>query len=470
MAESLGAERALATFAKTLSYDDVPPGVSRAVKKILMTVVATGIAGSREEGVEALRRHLLGCGGRAEATVWIYGDKLPASSAALINGLMCRALDYCDSIVPGIHIGSSLIPAAFGAAELAGGCTGRVFLAALTAGAEISARLNLSSDEYDGFDPTGVAAVFAPTAAAARILNLSEAQTLNALALAFNRCGGSFQSNVDGSLAVRLIQGWVAESGISCALLARCGLTGPARFLSGIYGYVKLFAKGRRDASSLVERLGQSYRLSETAFKKYPSCGATIGPTELALQIVRETSVPHTEIESVTVHVTPYVYKLVGHAFSVGSNPRVNAQFNIQYCLANAFVRRSSKLRHFRAEAIRDSEVMGFLHKVGVVSAPNLEQRGLLAADLEVRATGGRKYTRGLDVSSVSPGFELSDEEHRAHFDECMDYAAPAFTAEQADRLFETIEHIEQLDDVREVVRQLAAPARHCMDQGAYSS
>ena len=50
-----------------------------------------------------------------------------------------------------------------------------------------------------------------PTAAAARILKLTPRQTLHALALAFNRCGGSFQSHVDGSLGVRFVQGWVAE-------------------------------------------------------------------------------------------------------------------------------------------------------------------------------------------------------------------------------------------------------------------
>lgn len=35
--------------------------------------------------------------------------------------------------------------------------------------------------------------------AAGRILGLDDAQMRNALAFAFNRCGGSFQSNVDGS-------------------------------------------------------------------------------------------------------------------------------------------------------------------------------------------------------------------------------------------------------------------------------
>ena len=91
----------------------------------------------------------------------------------------------------------------------------------------MAARLNLKEPDYDGFDPTGVCVVFAATAAAARILGLDETRTLNALALAFNRCGGSFQSNIDGSLAVRVIEGWVAETGVTCALLAARGVAAP---------------------------------------------------------------------------------------------------------------------------------------------------------------------------------------------------------------------------------------------------
>ena len=99
----------------------------------------------------------------------MFGDRLPAAAAARFNGTLCRALDYCDAMAPGPHIGSSLLPAALAAAELAGGCSGADFVAALAAGAELSSRLNLSESQYDGFDPTGVLVVFAATAAAARV-------------------------------------------------------------------------------------------------------------------------------------------------------------------------------------------------------------------------------------------------------------------------------------------------------------
>jgi 2-methylcitrate dehydratase PrpD len=53
------------------------------------------------------------------------------------------------------------------------------------------------------------------------------------------------QSNIDGSLAVRMIQGFTSQNGIMAAQLARIGMTGPRNFLDGIYGYFHLYAKDR---------------------------------------------------------------------------------------------------------------------------------------------------------------------------------------------------------------------------------
>ncbi len=281
-------EEQLAHFVCTLRPGDVPPEAQRIVRLVGMAAIGAGIAGAGEDGIEALRALLVERGGAPQATSLVFGDKLPAASAAQLNGTMCRALDYCDAMAPGIHIGSSLFPAALAAAEAAGGCSGAEFLAALAAGAELGSRFNLGESQYDGFDPTGIAVVFAPTAAAARILKLTPRQTLHALALAFNRCGGSFQSNIDGSLAVRAIQGWVAETGVVCAQMAQRGFTGPHQFLTGLYGYGHLYGRGRLDAQALVAGLGREWRLLRMMFKKYPSCGATQGMTELVLQAVHE--------------------------------------------------------------------------------------------------------------------------------------------------------------------------------------
>ena len=119
---------------------------------------------------------------------------------------------------------------------------------------------------------------FGSTAAAARIMGLSREETWNALALAFCRCGGSFQANVDGVLAVRVIEGWVAETGITCARLASRGITGPPNFLEGIYGYFHLFGRDRMTGAQVLAGLGAEYRDSSLAAAMHSSRSSRASP------------------------------------------------------------------------------------------------------------------------------------------------------------------------------------------------
>src|SRR6476620_4280989 len=144
-------EEKLARFVCELQVADVPASAQRVMRQMVMAVVGTGIAGADEDGIAALRDLLRDAGGTPQATTLVFGDRLPAHAAAQLNATMCRALDFCDAMAPGPHIGAALFPAALAAAELAGGCSGEEFLTALVAGAELSSRFNLSEAQYDGF-------------------------------------------------------------------------------------------------------------------------------------------------------------------------------------------------------------------------------------------------------------------------------------------------------------------------------
>ncbi|MDH5539768.1 MAG: MmgE/PrpD family protein [Rhizobacter sp.] len=451
-------ESRLAHFVCTLQAGDLPADAARITRLVMLAAVGTGVAGASEDGVAPLRGLLLERGGAGQARTLVYGDRLPAHAAAQLNGMMCRALDYCDAMAPGIHIGSSLIPAAFAAAELNGACSGAEFLAALAVGCELGARFNLTEAMYDGFDPTGVAIVFASTAAAARILRLSEKQTLHALGLAFNRCGGSFQSNIDGTLAVRTIQGWVAQTGIECAQLAQRGISGPVNFLTGVYGYPHLYGRDRLDPAEMVEGLGSDWRLLQMMFKKYPSCGATQGMTELVLQLVHQLDLTPARVRSVEVRLPPYCHKLVGHPFRMGDNPRVNAQFSVQYCVANAIVRGASKLPHFKVEQVADPRVHELIGRVAAVSDAALDARGHTAVDVTLHTSDGQVHQHQLDIAPGYPGNPLSDEQQRGRFQDCMAYAAMPLPKVQIERFLGRLDGLAALPDARVLIDDLTVP------------
>jgi len=447
-------EEKLARFVCELQLSAVPASAQRVLRQMVMAVVGTGIAGAGEDGVAALRDLLREAGGTPQATTLVFGDRLPAHAAAQFNGTMCRALDYCDAMAPGPHIGSALFPAALAAAELAGGCTGAEFMAALAAGAELSSRLNLSEAQYDGFDPTGIAVPFSAAAAAARILKLTPQQTLHALALVFNRCGGSFQSHVDGSLGVRFVQGWVAEAGVQCARMAQRGVTGPVNFLTGHYGYRHLYGRDTLDTEAIAATLGQEWLLHRMVFKKYPSCGVTQGLTELALGLIAD-GLHADSVRSVEVRLPPYAFKLVGKVFDPGPNPRVDAQFSAAYCVANALVRRTSQLQHFAPAQVFDPALRTMIDRVRVVAEPAMNARGHAAVDLDITTNDGRTLQRALDIPPGFPGAELDDAQHRARFQDCLGYAPRQMATAQVDRLLQALEDLARLDDVRLLVPML---------------
>ncbi len=454
----LTVEQQLARFAVTLTAADIPAPTRQILRWMALAVTGTGIAGAGEDGIAALRALLLENGGAGQATSFVYGDRLPASAAAQLNGTMCRALDYCDAMAPGPHIGSALFPAALAASELAGGCDGNTFVGALGAGAEISSRLNLQEDQYDGFDPTGLPVVFGAAAAAARILGLNEEQTLHALALAFNRCGGSFQSHVDGSLGVRFVQGWVAKAGVECAQLAARGVTGPVNFLSGHYGYGHLYGRDRLDMQAIVSQLGTEWLVHRMVFKKYPSCGVTQGVTELTLSLIADGLEPE-QVESVRVALPPYAHRLVGNAFEPKSNPRVDAQFSAAYCVANAIVRKTSTLNNFSPTQVLDAQVGAMVDRIEVVADPKMDIRGHAAVDLTVNSTSGSSVHLGLDTPPGFPGAELSHQQHLARFRDCLDYAPLSLPPDQAQALMNTLDGLEQIDDIRHLIPLLVSAA-----------
>ncbi|KLL95680.1 hypothetical protein NJ76_23835 [Rhodococcus sp. IITR03] len=106
---------------------------------MISTVLGTAVAGAGEEGIEELRSILREQYASGSATSWVYGDRLPAPAAALLNAVMARALDYCDGMEPGLHLGTSVIPAALAAAEHKGNVSGEEFVAAVAVGTEFGA-------------------------------------------------------------------------------------------------------------------------------------------------------------------------------------------------------------------------------------------------------------------------------------------------------------------------------------------
>jgi len=450
-AKDMDVEEKLVEYILNTHFNDLPEQAIEIGKTLILTVLGTTIAGATSEGCEAVLDQVHEWGGSKEATILIYGGQIPAHNAALVNSVMARALDFCDGMVPGLHLGSTCVPAALAAAELTGGCSGKDFLTYLIVGSEAAARIN-SCSTYNGFDPTGVCSIFAATAIAGRILHLNPIQMLDALALAFNRSGGSLQSNIDGALAVRAIQGFASQNGIMCAQLAKRGITGPKNFLKGQYGYFHLFSEDHYDPEVLLGEWMERFDLTKLVFKRYPSCWATTSSIDAILEIVREQGLSIEDVDRIDITMTPYPYKLVGHPFASGDNLKVNAQFNVRYCVASALMRGGLRLEHFDEPAISEPKIMKMIETIDVTADPDLEKQGHNAIIMHVKTMQGIAYEKMVRSPRGGPESPLTREEHIERFNNCFGYAGKPLPQENRQRILSMVSRFEELSNVCDLI------------------
>src|SRR5437868_2892916 len=94
--QSEGLTRTLAEQARTLTFADIPEETRSWARQCILDYVACGVAGASDELAKILIAELQEQGGRESATIFGYEGRLPAASAALINGAAAHALDFDD--------------------------------------------------------------------------------------------------------------------------------------------------------------------------------------------------------------------------------------------------------------------------------------------------------------------------------------------------------------------------------------
>jgi 2-methylcitrate dehydratase PrpD len=265
-------------------FEDLPDEVVAVARRCVVDTLGVLVAGSTGDDIPRLLDWLAGWRGQGEATVLVYGQRLPAVHAAWANGAMTRAREFDDSHDPtGDHTSVPILSAALAASELRR-VGGRDFLAAYVLAADFVARLRMGPQKKVG--GTGFAAnSFAPFAAAVAagyLLGLRGQPMYDALGWAYAQCAGSVQLQQGGSSALHVHHGLAASTGLQAALLAEQGFPGTEEFLTGKFGFYNAYEGGSYDPAVVTHELGSRYEITRVAVKQYPSGRVCHGPVDAA--------------------------------------------------------------------------------------------------------------------------------------------------------------------------------------------
>src|SRR5712692_4544443 len=186
--------RQLAQWVVGLRHQDLPAEVVDRAKGVTLHSLASVLLGSQSPGgrqaVKLITEEEAGV--RDGATIMVDGARVTKGGAAFANAEMAMAGGKWDTFRMLTHPGTSIIPGAFVAAEIAG-VSGRDFITGIAAGYEVMERLAadfIPTVMARGFHAGVVFGIFGPAVAAAKILGFPEDQVNSTIALCASRASG----------------------------------------------------------------------------------------------------------------------------------------------------------------------------------------------------------------------------------------------------------------------------------------
>src|SRR4051812_30563156 len=295
--------RELAARASAVTHDALPEPVRAWARQCVLDYYGVALAGADDPLAKILLDELAEAGGAAQAGIIGHAARLPALSAALVNGAIGHALDYDDVnlAMPG-HPSVAILPGLIALAEERRS-SGREVIAAFVAGYEIACRIGMAlrPGHYDrGFHATGTVGCFGAAAACAHLLGLDADQTAQALGIAGTQAAGL--KSQFGTMCKPFHAGKAAQNGLLAARLAGRGFSSRPDLVECEQGFAPTHGPDFHPEAALAEPPNGFYILANL-FKYHAACYMTHGPIECGRQLRERQGVMPDDIAAITLSV-----------------------------------------------------------------------------------------------------------------------------------------------------------------------
>jgi 2-methylcitrate dehydratase PrpD len=448
----------LAIWASALGFEDLPDDVIESTKLRVMDVIGLSLAGAETPFGKSTRAAALALSPAGPCRIVGTGDRVSVTAAAFANGAFSQALEFDDTHNESIvHMSSPAVAAALALSEI-GPVAGRDLITAVALGNEISCRVgSVASGQFHkrGFHPTGLFGTFGVTYLAAKLLGLDARQMAHAAGICGSFASGLLQCWVDGTQTKFLHPGWAAQSAITAATLAREGTTGPAEVFEGRFG---LFASHLQDASGTLadygrinRDLGTHWESRNSSFKPFPAAHVLHPYISAILRLRAKHEIRIADVESIECPVTQFIVGIVceptDEKFAPASDS--HGRVSLQYSLAEALALGSLGKNAYRAESLRNTEILALARRVLYYVDPAYPGPGRFKGEVTITLKDGRRFYELEEYNRGSAENPMTYEEIRAKFDE---NAGGFLSASRREKLAGLIRNLDSLGDASELV------------------
>lgn len=450
--------RQLAKWIVKTKVEEIPTQVLEKAKIYVLDTLGCTIAGVTDDVGKVIIEYAQDLGGKPVCNVIGSSVKTAPPVAALANGITGHALDFDDTSYSYIgHVSVSILPSAIAVGELVN-ASGLQVLGAYIIGSEVACKLGamVTPKLYeDGWHSTCVIGAFGATAAAVKLLGLTEDQMINALAATVSETSG-VKGNI-GTMSKPFQVGRSAENGVTATLLAQKGMTGAPDIFEKVFGFCQTFKVGN-DFGPFYSKMGSPYDIDLPGFylKEFPSCSSTHPALNALIRLIKENRIEPDEVESVDCAATPLVVTSLMYPDPKNS---VQARFSMQFCLATALLGRGKvKVTDFMEEKVKAPKTQEMMKRIHLRVSPELEKKGFAPEDgpegvvVEITLKNGRRQSTYQAFADWKPDHMPSWEILTEKYKDCVSLVLPK---EKVEESIEQIQRFEQLKTIQEMMASI---------------
>lgn len=435
----------IARRAAALGWTDLPDDLVERTKQCLIDWFAVTVAGAQEELTGILVQEALEDGARGPASLVGRSETVLPSTAALVNGAASHALDYDDvNFSMGGHPTVTVVPALLALGEQ-NRASGRLFIESFVAGYETSGRVGrfVAPTHYQkGFHVTGTVGSFAATAAAGRMLGLTDAQLAVAFGIAATQAAG-LKSNF-GTMCKPLHAGTASEHGLRAARLAARGFTARNDSLECDQG----FGSSQSDRVHPDAALGeppQGWHLRNNLFKYHAACYLTHAPIECAREIRLKSNFPPERVRKIMLRIDSGADKVCNIPHPTTG---LEAKFSLRQTVAMALTGVDTAALDAYNEAVtQEPRIKALREKMSIEFQPGWSHSlAEMAIQLDDGTTIEATHDSGIPWADVARQRQALE----TKFDSLV---TPVLGAAGARRLHDAIDRLEEMADVGDLVR-----------------
>ena len=446
--QSADLTQTLAEQASAVTYEALPETVRELARQCVLDYLGVALAGADDPLAHILLDELTEAGGAAQASVIGHKARLPALSAALVNGAIGHALDYDDVnlAMPG-HPSVAILPGLLALAEERHS-SGREVIAAFVAGYETACRIGMAlrPGHYNlGFHATGTVGAFGAAAACACLLGLDAAATAQALGIAGTQASGL--KSQFGTMCKPFHAGKASQNGLLAARLAARGFSSRPDLVECEQGFALTHGPDFRPEAALAAPPNGFY-IFANLFKYHAACYLTHGPIECARAVREQQRATPEEI----AHITLRLDKSCERVCNIPApSDGLEAKFSLRQTVAMALSGvDTASLGAYSAATATDPALVALRDKVVLDFQDGWPQA---AAEIEVALGDGRVLRASHDAGIPCADVAVQSERLAAKFDAL---AGPVAGPARARELREMISGLDRLGDVGTLARLAA--------------